>query len=101
MNVQDLPTLRVEDIQAMPEDEWEALCERISQGDTCYLVTQEGQSRDAVFVPYHLYEWMVRAAGGEMPNREADAADAEDRFAKVFASLRGSLKDHPDLDIGP
>lgn len=99
MSTESLPTIRVEDIQAMPEDEWEALCERISQGDTCYLVTQEGQSRDAVFVPYHVYERMVRAVGGTMPEREEAEKDAEDRFVETFNSLRGSLKDGPDLEF--
>jgi hypothetical protein len=97
MSEQDLPTLAVEDIQAMPEAEWEALCERISQESTTYLFTQNGVSTGVVMVPYREFERMVRATGGAMPSHERTPDD--DRFAETFASLRGTLKDGPDLEF--
>lgn len=58
-----LPRLRVEDVQAMSEEEWEAFFENAIATETTYLFEENGEPTDVVMVPFKVLARMVQAAG--------------------------------------
>lgn len=71
--VADLPRLRVEDVQAMSEEEWEAFFESAVATETTYLFEENGEPTDVVMIPFTVFTRLVQAAGLPLPDVSPDA----------------------------
>lgn len=70
--VSKLPRLRVEDMQAMSEEEWEAFFDAAVESETTYLFEENGEPIGVVMVPMTVLARMVQAAGKSEPDAAAD-----------------------------
>lgn len=62
--VAKLPRLRVEDVQAMTEEEWEAFFDAAVTNEITYLFEENGEPTDVVMVPFTVFTRLMQAAAG-------------------------------------
>jgi hypothetical protein len=90
----DMPVITVAEIEAMGDEAWDNVLDRIERENRPFLLRDEARVREVVILPYDLWREM-KARAGELVI-ETKRTPADDRFAETFKRLRGNLGPDPD-----
>lgn len=115
--IADMPVITVAEIEAMGDDAWENVLDRIEREHRPFLLKDEEHCREAVILPYSLWCELKAAAGepvedatddfgakllarkGSAPALDPVRTPEDDRFAETFEAARGKLGPDHDLDV--
>lgn len=93
-----MPRVATDDWPNLTDEEFDPILDKIEANDVPVRLTKDGKDLRGVLVPIGYWERMMAAMPPEHHSDPVEA-EADRRFRETFRSLRGALKDVPEIDV--